>query len=137
MKKIVLIFIGMILTIFFSACSSAVTRESKKNALELRNSIEQIIIIGKTTEFEVSDLLGNPTVQVLRGDGIVRMAYYSGNFYHKNIESNKKILEKYIPSKLLNDEKSLEKVVLGIYLKRDDSKNERIVYKITAEVLRY
>ena len=136
MKKIGLNFIGMVLIILFSACSSAVTRESKKNALELQNSIEQIVTIGKTTEFEVSDLLGNPTIQVLRGNNVLRMAYYSGNFYHKNIESNKRILEKYIPSKLLNDEKSLEKVVLGIYLKRDNNKNERIVYKITGEVLR-
>ena len=136
MKKTKKLFIGMILAIIFCSCSSAVIKENRKNALELQASIEKVIKIDKTTEFEVFDLLGNPTTKVLQGDKMLRMAYYHGDFYHKNSESNKRILEKYIPVELLKNQETLEKVVLGIHLRKNNDSNERVVFKITGEVLR-
>lgn len=136
MKKIMILFTAMILSISFSSCSSLVHNENRKNALELQNAIEQIIVPEKSTEFEVVDLLGNPAIKVLRGDGILRMAYYNGSFYNENIETNKKIIEKYVSSELLADKKALDKIVLAFYLKKDETKKERVVYKIVAEIMR-
>ena len=136
MKKLKLVLSIIILSIAFISCSALESRETQKNADKLKAGITQIIIPEKTTEFEVRKLLGNPTVKAVRKGGTIRLAYYSGDFYHQNSEENKRVLDKYIPAELLNDQEKLKKVVLAIFIKHDEIKDENIIYRVEVEIMR-
>lgn len=143
MKKKFLIFIGIISIFLLSGCSATKTtekseiKERRRVAMILEESISQVLIVGESTQSDVTKLLGKSVSGSLKSNGDLRMAYYSGVFYHNNTEKNKKILEKYIPRELLDDKKTLEKIVLGIFLRSPNGEGERVVYKISGETLNY
>lgn len=114
----------LMLLVYFSLISCTNARSSK--AVDLTLKIRNILVIGKTSLFEVEEFLGKPSVKTERRN-MVGIAYLDGNFYLKNSEKNKKLLKKYIPPYYLENEKNFDKTLLMLKFYYDQTKNDNIL----------
>lgn len=136
MKKIFyrILLVFSILTLV--SCTSPMKRtELRQRNQNLELKLSEIFVEGKTTRFEVIDLFGTPTVTIRLKDDLLRTAYYSGSFYMKASPENKKIIDKYLTEEFLNNPEKFKDVVIAIYYKHNDEKDEDFVYRVRVEQL--
>ncbi|HEY4534144.1 MAG TPA: hypothetical protein VIG61_08325 [Fusobacterium sp.] len=116
----------LILCVAFSitGCFSLDPRESA--AFDLSLNFRHFLLEKDITLFEIEELFGEPDAKS-DGHPKVAISYIGGNFYWKNSEKNRKILESHIPRYFLENKDNFNKCLLIFGFSYDEVRNEYIL----------
>ncbi|AYV92275.1 hypothetical protein HMPREF1049_0034 [Fusobacterium necrophorum subsp. funduliforme ATCC 51357] len=124
MKKIFRYSLILCFALSVTGCFSLDARQSA--AVDLSLNFQHFLLKKDVTLFEIEELFGEPQAKS-DGHPKVVISYVGGDFYWKNSEKNRKILETHIPKYFLENKDNFNKCFLLFSFLYDEARNEYIL----------